>query len=166
LGITASATWSLAKLRDHLLERGTVTAISRETPRRILRAGGVPWQTTTTWKTSTDPGLHRQDAPRPRPRRPPTHRRRVVCVDEPPNRNHKRHREFLGLLKTLRTRWPDEKLYVMVDNFSPHSHGTHTEQNTAIDSYIRWHNAHAQPKTGFATDSPRRTWTHYPTKVA
>jgi transposase len=54
-GITAFATWSLTKLREHLIARGTVTAISRETLRRILRAGGVSWQTTTTWKASTDP---------------------------------------------------------------------------------------------------------------
>lgn len=29
--------------------------MSKETLRRILRAGGVTWQTTTTWKASTDP---------------------------------------------------------------------------------------------------------------
>jgi hypothetical protein len=45
-------------------------------------------------------------------------------------------------------------------------HRTHSEQNAAIDSYIRWYNARAEPKTRFATDSPIRTWTHYPTKVA
>jgi hypothetical protein len=45
-------------------------------------------------------------------------------------------------------------------------HRTHDEQNIAIDSYLRWHNTHAQPKTGFATDSPIRTWTRYPIKVA
>jgi hypothetical protein len=45
-------------------------------------------------------------------------------------------------------------------------HRTHAKQNASIESYIRWHNARAQPKTGFATDSPIRTWTHYPTKVA
>ena len=56
-GITAFATWSLTKLREHLLGRGTVAAISRETLRRILRAGGVSWQTSTTWKASTDPDL-------------------------------------------------------------------------------------------------------------
>jgi transposase len=54
-GITAFSTWSLTKLREHLIARGTVTAISRETLRRILRAGGVSWQTSTTWKASTDP---------------------------------------------------------------------------------------------------------------
>ncbi|MGV9855537.1 transposase, partial [Streptomyces sp. NPDC003442] len=31
-------------------------------------------------------------------------------------------REFLSLLKTLRERWPGEKLYVVLDNFSPHKH--------------------------------------------
>nr|WTB29576.1 transposase [Streptomyces sp. NBC_00830] len=34
----------------------------------------------------------------------------------------KRWRKFLALLKSLRTRWPDEKLYVVLDNFSPHKH--------------------------------------------
>ncbi|MGV9856293.1 transposase, partial [Streptomyces sp. NPDC003442] len=35
-------------------------------------------------------------------------------------RKRKRWREFLSLLKTLRERWPGEKLYVVLDNFSPH----------------------------------------------
>jgi hypothetical protein len=47
-GITAFSTWSLAKLREHLLAEGVVAEISRETLRRILRQGGVSWQTTTT----------------------------------------------------------------------------------------------------------------------
>ncbi|MFE4676483.1 transposase [Streptomyces sp. NPDC056723] len=34
----------------------------------------------------------------------------------------KRWREFLDLLKALRARWPGEKLYVVLDNFSPHKH--------------------------------------------
>ncbi|MCS7483709.1 hypothetical protein NZH93_43295 [Umezawaea endophytica] len=54
-GISAFSTWSLAKLRDHLLDRGTVAAVSRETLRRILRDAGVSWQVTTIWKASTDP---------------------------------------------------------------------------------------------------------------
>jgi transposase len=37
-------------------------------------------------------------------------------------RKRKRWREFLGLLKALRTRWPGEKLYLVLDNFSPHKH--------------------------------------------
>jgi hypothetical protein len=45
----------LSKLRDHLLDRGTVAAVSRETLRRMLRDAGVSWQGTTTWKASTDP---------------------------------------------------------------------------------------------------------------
>lgn len=257
-GITAFSTWSLTKLRDHLLDRGAVAAISTETLRQILRAAGVSWQTTTTWKASTDPDfiakmyriLDLYD-------QPPADGR-VVCVDEfgPLNlqprkgkawrpaghprrqratyhrdggvmhmlaaldlatgkiyyriRPRKRHREFADLLASLRLRWPGEKLYVVCDNFSPHrhptirawcaennvelvftptysswlnwieaefaalryfalngtDHRTHAEQNAAIAAYIRWHNTQAEPKTGFATDSPIRTWTHYPTKVA
>ncbi|MFI1169958.1 transposase [Streptomyces melanogenes] len=107
-------------------------------------------------------------------------------------------------------RWPGEKRYVVLDNFSPHKHlnvrawvaaneielvflptygswlhwiesefaalryfalnGTdhrsHDEQNAAVNAYIRWHNAHAMPKTAFAVDSPIRTWTQYPAKAA
>uniref|UniRef100_UPI0027E251DE IS630 family transposase n=1 Tax=Pseudonocardia nigra TaxID=1921578 RepID=UPI0027E251DE len=81
-GITAFSTWSLAKLREHLLSEGIVAELSRETLRRILHAGGVSWQTTTTWKASTDPDfiakMHRvldlYD-------HPPADGR-VVCVDE------------------------------------------------------------------------------------
>ncbi|QTR01720.1 IS630 family transposase, partial [Saccharothrix algeriensis] len=54
---TAFSTWPLSTLRDHLLDRGTVATISRETLRRILHAGGVSRQATTTRKTSTDPDL-------------------------------------------------------------------------------------------------------------
>jgi len=171
-GITAFCTWSLSKLRAHLLDRGTVAAISRETLRRILRDGGVSWQTTTTWKSSTDPDfiakMHRildlYD-------NPPEHGR-VICIDEfgPLNlmprkgkawrpkrsprrqratytrndgvmhmlaaldlrtgrihyriRPRKRHREFLGLLKSLRARWPGQRLHLIMDNFSPHKHPT------------------------------------------
>jgi transposase len=45
-------------------------------------------------------------------------------------------------------------------------HRSHAEQNAAPAAYLRWRNARVQPKTGFATDSPIRTWAHYPTKVA
>ncbi len=37
-------------------------------------------------------------------------------------RDRKRWREFLSFLKTLRRRWPDQRLYLIVDNFSPHKH--------------------------------------------
>jgi transposase len=169
-GIAAFSTWSLAKLAEHLIQRRVVPTISRETLRRILREGKVSWQTTTTWKASTDPDfvakMHRvlelYDAP-------PADGR-VICVDEfgPLNlmprkgkawrprrsprrlratynrydgvmhmlaaldlgtgkmyyriRQRKRWREFLNLLKALRVRWPGEKLYIVLDNFSPHKH--------------------------------------------
>jgi transposase len=81
-GITGFSTWSLTKLRDHLLAEGIGAAISRETLRRILHAGGISWQTTTTWKASTDPDFI------PKMRlildlydHPPDDGR-VVCVDE------------------------------------------------------------------------------------
>ncbi|MEU7768135.1 IS630 family transposase [Nocardia sp. NPDC049190] len=35
-------------------------------------------------------------------------------------RDRKRWQEFLSLLKSLRARWPGERLYVIADNFSPH----------------------------------------------
>jgi len=35
-------------------------------------------------------------------------------------REHKRWQEFLNLLTVLRGRYPDERLYVILDNFSPH----------------------------------------------
>ncbi|MBL1121165.1 IS630 family transposase, partial [Streptomyces sp. 110] len=54
-GLTGFATWSLSKLAAHLVERHVVPRISREPLRRILREGKVSWQTTTTWKASTDP---------------------------------------------------------------------------------------------------------------
>jgi len=37
-------------------------------------------------------------------------------------RDRKRWHEFLAFLKTLRARWPDQRLYLIVDNFSPHKH--------------------------------------------
>ncbi|WP_416072207.1 IS630 family transposase [Streptomyces sp. ME18-1-4] len=81
-GITGFATRSLAKLADHLTERHVVPRISRETLRRILREGKVSWQTTTTWKASTDPDfiakMHRILALYDTP---PTDCR-VICVDE------------------------------------------------------------------------------------
>ena len=162
------STWSLAKLVEHAVRVGLVTAISKETVRRILTERGVSWQATKTRKTSTDPEFV------PKMRRvlelydhPPEHGR-VICVDEfgPLNlqprpgrgwrplgrparlratytrphgvrhmlasldlatgkmhyriRDRKRWREFLSFAKTLRARWPDERLYLILDNFSPH----------------------------------------------
>jgi transposase len=169
-GITGFSTWSLSKLAEHLVARGVVASISREHLRRILKAAGVSWQTTTTWKSSNDPDfitkMHRILALYDWA--PPDGR--VICVDEfgPLNlmprkgkawrpakrprrlratynrndgvmhllgaldlatgkiyyriRKRKRWREFLSFLKTLRDRWPQDRLYVVLDNFSPHKH--------------------------------------------
>ncbi|MEU1439360.1 IS630 family transposase [Streptomyces sp. NPDC005786] len=48
-------------------------------------------------------------------------------------RPRKRWREFLSLLKALRARWPGEKLYVVLDNFSPHKHPNVRAWATAND---------------------------------
>jgi transposase len=76
------STWSLSKLRQHVIDTGLVTAVSRETLRRILHEGGVSWQATKTWKSSNDPDFQAKL------RRvldlydhPPADGR-VVCVDE------------------------------------------------------------------------------------
>ncbi|MGB2568046.1 hypothetical protein ACPFP2_06305 [Micromonospora citrea] len=45
----------LAKLRDYLIESGSVTAIRVATIRRILHERGVSWQATKMWKTSNGP---------------------------------------------------------------------------------------------------------------
>jgi transposase len=47
-------TWSLSKLVEHLAAAHRVVA-STETVRQILRAAGVRWQATKTWKASRDP---------------------------------------------------------------------------------------------------------------
>lgn len=47
--------WSLAKLREHLIETSAVEAISAETVRKVLAERGISFQRTKTWKQSTDP---------------------------------------------------------------------------------------------------------------
>jgi transposase len=47
--------WSLRRLRRYLLRRRIVRQLSVEGLRQILRAAGVTWQRTRTWKTSPDP---------------------------------------------------------------------------------------------------------------
>ncbi|MCW2898165.1 MAG: family transposase [Streptosporangiaceae bacterium] len=37
-------------------------------------------------------------------------------------RARKRWREFLSFLKTLRDRWPGDRLYLVLDNYGPHKH--------------------------------------------
>jgi transposase len=168
-GITGFSTWSLTKLRDHLVAEGIVASMSRETLRRILRDGGVSWQTTTTWKASTDPDFI------------PKMRRILDLYDHPSDdgrvvlratytrtdgvmhmlaaldlatgklfyriRARRRWVEFLDLLKGLRARWPGEKLYVVCDNFSPHRHArvqawcaAHQVELVFLPTYGSWLN--------------------------
>lgn len=47
-------TWSLTKLAEHLAATHRVV-VSVETVRQVLRAAGVRWQATKTWKASNDP---------------------------------------------------------------------------------------------------------------
>lgn len=62
-------------------------------------------------------------------------------------RRRKRWREFLSLLKALRARWPSEKLYVVLDNFSPHKHpnvrawtAAHDVELVFLPTYGSWLN--------------------------
>ncbi|MFE1837364.1 helix-turn-helix domain-containing protein [Streptomyces sviceus] len=159
--ITAFSTWSLSKLAEQLVKWKVIPSISRETLRRILRAGKVSWKTTTTWKASTDPELIAKM------RRvlalydtPPTDGQ-VICVDEfgPLNLMPRKGKAWGGRYgvragcgpPTTATAvrdtcsppsiwppagcttasahvsggassWPGQKLYVVLDNFSPHKH--------------------------------------------
>ena len=49
------AVWSLAKLREYLVEHKTVASISIEWLRQILRKYCIRWRHAKTWKESTDP---------------------------------------------------------------------------------------------------------------
>lgn len=65
--------WSLAKLREHLMSRGIVKAISRERLRQILKEAKVSYQRTRTWKESNDPAYEakKNASRRSTGRRPP-----------------------------------------------------------------------------------------------
>jgi transposase len=74
--------WSLAKLRDYLVEQEIVGSISLEWLRTLLRRLGVRWRRTKTWKESTDPQFWpKYQAIRRLYRRRPARGRRI-CVDE------------------------------------------------------------------------------------
>jgi len=62
-------------------------------------------------------------------------------------RSRKRHGEFLHLLKALRARWPDQRLYLIMDNFSPHRHpdvrtwaADHDVELVFLPTYSSWLN--------------------------
>jgi transposase len=52
--------WSLSKLKDNLITRGIVKSISIQTISRVLKAAGVSYQRTKTWKESNDPDFLRK----------------------------------------------------------------------------------------------------------
>src|SRR5262245_48856695 len=74
--------WSLAKLRDYLVEQKILPGISRAWLRVLLRRYRIRWRRTKTWKESTDPDFVRKyRALRRLYRRRPKGGRRI-CVDE------------------------------------------------------------------------------------
>ncbi|MFF5282599.1 IS630 family transposase [Streptomyces sp. 62] len=161
--ITAFSTWSLSKLADHLIKQKVTAALSRETLRRILRAGKISWKTTTTWKTSTDPEfiakMHRILALYDTP---PADGR-VICVDEfgPLNLMPRKGKTWGPARRPRRLRATYNR------------YGGVRHMLAALDLAtgklyyrIRRRNARAEPKTNFAPDSPIRAWTHYPAKAA
>ncbi|HSF92356.1 MAG TPA: IS630 family transposase [Paracoccaceae bacterium] len=74
--------WSLAKLREYLIEQKIIGAISLEWLRVLLRRSQVHWRHTKTWKESNDPefGVKYRRLHRLYGKRPADGRR--VCVDE------------------------------------------------------------------------------------
>lgn len=161
------STWSLSKLAE-VLRTNKIAEVSRETVRQILKAGGVSWRATKTWKASNDPDFQAKMARVLDLYDNPPADGRVICVDEfgPLNlqprsgrgwftarrprrlratyhrtqgvrhmfsaldlrtgqlfyriRDRKRWTEFLAFLKSLRARWPGQKLYLICDNYSVH----------------------------------------------
>jgi transposase len=77
----AFSTWSLAKLTEYLAAAG-IAAVSRESIRQILRAGGVSWQATKTWKASADPDFMTKMRRVLELYDDPPGDGRVVCLDE------------------------------------------------------------------------------------
>lgn len=73
--------WSLSKLVEVLRGNG-IADISRETRRVILKAGGVSWQSTKTWKSSNDPEFVAKMSRVLDFYDDPPDDGRVICVDE------------------------------------------------------------------------------------
>lgn len=62
-------------------------------------------------------------------------------------RERKRWQEFLAFLKLLRRRWPGQKLYLVLDNFSLHKHpevtswaAGHDVEMVFLPTYASWLN--------------------------
>jgi len=81
LGLPFSA-WSLARPAGYLAGTGVAAAISRESIRQILRAGGISWQAARTWKAPAGPDfVARMRRVLDLYDRPPADGR-VICADE------------------------------------------------------------------------------------
>jgi transposase len=74
-------TWSLSKLVEYLAEVNRIV-ISAESVRAILRAAGVNWQATKTWKASKDPDFVAKKTRILDLYDHPPADGRVICVDE------------------------------------------------------------------------------------
>jgi transposase len=133
--------WSLSKPVEYLGERHRVV-ISTETVRAFLREAGISWQATKTWKGSRDPDFTAKMALILGLYDYPPADGRVICVDEfgPLNLQPRPGRGWFprGCPARLRATY------------------THTAQEAAIGSYIRWANRRAKPKRRFAVNSKIR----------
>jgi transposase len=76
------SSWSLGKLRDHLVRRRVVRAISRSQLWRILRDRGVRFQHHKTWKASPDPDFEAKKNRVLDLYADPPAGSRVLCLDE------------------------------------------------------------------------------------
>src|SRR4051794_4988134 len=74
--------WSLAKLRDYLVEQKIIARISREWLRVLLHRLDVRWRRTKTWKESTDPDFVAKHGRIKRLYRKRPVKGRRICVDE------------------------------------------------------------------------------------
>ncbi|WP_155981004.1 hypothetical protein [Nocardia sp. CNY236] len=117
--------WSLSKLREVLLVKG-IAEISRETLRQILKAERGVVAGHKDLESGDRSRVHRDDEPRPGPRRPPpTDGRWSAWTSSGAERT------------TLRWSWLVPK-------------------DAASGAYIRWYNQHARPKRDFAVNSKIR----------
>lgn len=189
-------TWSLAKLRDHLVDHDILgQSVSLETLRKLLRRRKITFQATKTWKASNDPDYEAKKQQVLALYDDPPTDGRVICYDElgPLNlqprpgsgwfprgrtrrlratytraqgvrqllgaldlasgkiywriRRRKRWQEFLAFLTTLRARWPDQTLYIVLDNYSPHKRkevrhwcADHDVELVFLPTYTSWLN--------------------------
>jgi transposase len=75
-------TWSVAKIREAVIERKIIRPVCRETLRQALRRNGITYQRNKTWKHSTDPLFHEKwEVIKALYERAPK-RSAVVCFDE------------------------------------------------------------------------------------